>query len=241
MKELHAETTMAEILPNISTMLVRNASLFRDRTAFQAKDEHGQYQGISWQDCCADIRNIAWNLQERGFSPGDKMVLFSPNCLQMLETELAVMVCGGIAVPIFAHFKEKAAELLINHSDANWLAVESDTQMVNTGAIPQVRQAFIFNDSERCAGTTPFSKLLDPAPDDFPFPGQGLPPQAICLNMYTSGTMGTPKCVQLSNQNILSQQAALAGVLGISERDRFLSYLPWHHSFGGIFELFSAL
>jgi long-subunit acyl-CoA synthetase (AMP-forming) len=59
--------------------------------------------------------------------------------------------------------------------------------------------------------------------------------------MYTSGTMGTPKCVQLTHKNILSQQAAIQSLLGINEHDRFLSYLPWHHSFGGIFELFSAL
>ena len=59
--------------------------------------------------------------------------------------------------------------------------------------------------------------------------------------MYTSGTMGTPKCVQLTHRNILSQQAAIKKVLQIQPEDRFLSYLPWHHSFGGIFELFSAL
>jgi long-subunit acyl-CoA synthetase (AMP-forming) len=64
---------------------------------------------------------------------------------------------------------------------------------------------------------------------------------SICLNMYTSGTMGTPKCVQLTHGNILSQQAALEVVWDLDENDRFLSYLPWHHSFGGIFELFTAL
>ena len=30
-------------------------------------------------------------------------------------------------------------------------------------------------------------------------------------------------------------------VWSLDESDRFLSYLPWHHSFGGIFELFTAL
>ena len=66
-------------------------------------------------------------------------------------------------------------------------------------------------------------------------------PDEICLNMYTSGTMGIPKCVQLTHQNILSQQAALDLLWDLDENDRFLSYLPWHHSFGGIFERFTAL
>ncbi|RMG36496.1 MAG: long-chain fatty acid--CoA ligase, partial [Methanobacteriota archaeon] len=46
---------------------------------------------------------------------------------------------------------------------------------------------------------------------------------------------------QLTHQNILSQRAALEILWDINETDRFLSYLPWHHSFGGIFELFTAL
>ncbi|HEX7414360.1 MAG TPA: AMP-binding protein, partial [Bacteroidia bacterium] len=50
-----------------------------------------------------------------------------------------------------------------------------------------------------------------------------------------------PKCVQLTHKNILTQQAALQSVWTLDENDRFLSYLPWHHSFGGIFERFSAL
>jgi len=66
-------------------------------------------------------------------------------------------------------------------------------------------------------------------------------PDDICLNMFTSGTMGSQKCVRLTHRNILSQQAAIKVLLGINENDRFLSYLRWHHSFGGIFEIFSAL
>ena len=59
--------------------------------------------------------------------------------------------------------------------------------------------------------------------------------------MYTSGTTGTPKCVQLIQKNILSQRTAMEELWDLNENDRFLSYLPWHHSFGGIYELFSAL
>jgi len=53
--------------------------------------------------------------------------------------------------------------------------------------------------------------------------------------------MGIPKCVQLTHKNILSQQAAISVLWDVDKNDRFLSYLPWHHSFGGIFELFTAL
>jgi long-subunit acyl-CoA synthetase (AMP-forming) len=43
------------------------------------------------------------------------------------------------------------------------------------------------------------------------------------------------------HQNILSQQAAISAIWDVNDQDRILAYLPWHHSFGGIFELFTAL
>jgi long-subunit acyl-CoA synthetase (AMP-forming) len=58
---------------------------------------------------------------------------------------------------------------------------------------------------------------------------------------FTSGTSGELKGVVLTHDNILSQQRALSAIWSITPDDRFLSYLPWHHSFGGIFEKYTAL
>ncbi|MBV6442523.1 MAG: hypothetical protein DYG98_16155 [Haliscomenobacteraceae bacterium CHB4] len=244
MNVLHSEIPLGEVLPNIAVLLNRNAGRFADNTVFRQKNAQGQYESICWQDFAENIRRIVRNLRQQGFTHGDKMVIFSRNCLPMLELELAVMASGGIAVPIFAHFKKQTAELLINHSDAAWLAVEGINQLSNAGETPKIRHIFVLDDSPLHhpeAGIEPFRHLLEKTNDGDTALDENIHPDTICLNMYTSGTMGTPKCVQLTHRNILSQQAAIEPVLRISEHDRFLSYLPWHHSFGGIFELFSAL
>ncbi|MDE3128642.1 MAG: AMP-binding protein, partial [Gemmatimonadota bacterium] len=69
----------------------------------------------------------------------------------------------------------------------------------------------------------------------------GVDPDAPCLMMYTSGTTGALKGVVLTHDNVLSQRRAVAALWALSPGDRFLSYLPWHHSFGGIFEKYAAL
>jgi long-subunit acyl-CoA synthetase (AMP-forming) len=245
MKQLNSEYQLGEILPNIATLLKRNFHKFNDNYVYQEKNSEGVYEGIVWDFLYRNIQRIAYNLKQLGFKKGDKIILFSRNRLEMLELELAVMAYGGIAVPIFAHFKQDTAELLINHSDATWMAVAGQTQMNNLGGeLKQLKAIFHFDSvvDERYDSLVPFSELQKDIPHDVPSClDEDIEPDTICLNMYTSGTMGIPKCVQLTHKNILSQQAAISTVWNIDEHDRFLAYLPWHHSFGGIFELFTAL
>jgi long-subunit acyl-CoA synthetase (AMP-forming) len=243
MQQLTSNIKLGDIIPNIGLLLKQNHSRFGDRVVYQEKGIDHEYHGINWNEFYKNIENIAFNLREIGFCKGDKMVLFSRNRLEMLELELAVMASGGIAVPIFSNFKQETAELLINHSDAQYLAVSGVQQLNNLGTALNLRQIFVFDEVQdnRFPNLIPFSALLKAKTGNESNLDFDIQPDEICLNMYTSGTMGTPKCVQLTHKNILSQQAALEILWNLDEEDRFLSYLPWHHSFGGIFELFTAL
>ncbi|MCB0758006.1 MAG: AMP-binding protein [Flavobacteriales bacterium] len=231
------------LIPNVATLLERNTAAFGDHLVFAGKHD-GAYEGISWNTLLADVRAIAHNLRAHyGFLPGDKLVIFSPNRSEMLRMELAVMASGGIAVPIFAFFHKETAELLIRHSDARFLAVAGELQLERLDPELPLDHVFSFDavDNGKWSNLVRFSELLASPPGGPDALFTDADPDALCLNMYTSGTMGTPKCVQLSHRNILSQQAALAQLWDLGPDDRFLSYLPWHHSFGGIFELFTAL
>ncbi|HRH65795.1 MAG TPA: AMP-binding protein [Bacteroidia bacterium] len=242
MKELRSDIQLGNILPNIAALLQRNVKLFRDRIALKEK-HNGVYEGITWDELYTNVLKIAANLRRFGFREGDKMVIYSPNRTEMLEMELAVMASGGICVPIFAYFYRDTAELLINHSDARFLSVAGELQLSRLSSNIHVDHIFVFDDVETkfFHHQHPFTDLLSDIPADASVFKLDAGSEDVCLNMYTSGTMGVPKCVQLMHKNILSQQAALSLVWSISENDRFLSYLPWHHSFGGIFELFTAL
>lgn len=242
MQVLKSTVRLGNVVPNIATMLKNNAGQFSDNIVFQEKTS-GKFSGISWVDFYNNIENIAYNLKLHGFGRGDKVVFYSRNRIEMLQMELAVMASGGISVPIFANFIEETADLLIRHSGAKFIATAGATQLSRLKTDLPVKHIFVFDDvtDSRFSNLSAYHTLLQAKP----VKGSDLLTDAIetdiCLNMYTSGTMSTPKCVQLSHQNILSQQAALKQLWNIDENDRFLSYLPWHHSFGGIFEKFCAL
>lgn len=243
MKELQSEIALGDVMPNLTALLEKNVALYAEKIVFCEKNNAGEYNGISWKDFYNNILNIAFNLKKQGVQEGEKIVLFSRNSLCMLQAELAIMSSGCIAVPIFANFKKDTAELLITHSDAVYLMVAGEQQLAQVSEILPLKKIWAFDDTKnsRFKNLHPYSDLLKQRTDDaFALPNKALP-TSVCLNMYTSGTMGIPKCVQLTHQNILSQQAAIKHLLQVNENDRFLSYLPWHHSFGGIFELFSSL
>ena len=243
MKPLNSDKKPGYILPNIGRMLQQNVQLFGQKVVYQEREHCGDYVGIIWEDFFQNIEKIALNLQRHGYKKGDKIVLFSSNRLEMLELELAVMASGGIAVPIFAYFNQDTAELLINHSDASYLAVGGQQQLNNLSGKLELKKIFVFDpiEDDRFSNLKQFSELIRDQDRSESAIDLEIQPDDICLNMYTSGTMGTPKCVQLTHKNILSQQAALSSLWNLDDQDRFLSYLPWHHSFGGIFELFTAL
>lgn len=243
MKEIHSDIPLGVVLPNIATLLYQNSIRFPDNVVFLQKDTDGVYQGIKWSEFYSRVSNISGNLNNIGFGRGDKMVIFSRNSLEMLLLHLAVMSMGGVSVPIFAGFKKATAELLIEHSDAQWMAAEGETQLSVIEPYTFLKGVISFHEvnDHRFPSLIQFRDLTTHKGAGLNFLDKSISADTICLNMYTSGTMGIPKCVQLTHGNILSQQAALSKLWNIDENDRFLSYLPWHHSFGGIFELFTAL
>lgn len=241
MQMLESKIELGAVMPNIASMLQRNVQRFGNQPVY-SENRTGNYARTTWNQLYEDILNIAFNLTQYGFRRGDKMIIYSPNRLEMLQLELAVMASGGIAVPIFAYFHKETAELLINHSEAQFAAVAGLLQLHRIDDI-HIKTLFVFDKTEQAVyqNQVDYSKLLEKRTDlNFSLSIHD-DPENICLNMYTSGTMGIPKCVQLSHKNILSQQAALEKIWKLDHTDRFLSYLPWHHSFGGIFELFTAL
>ena len=232
---------LPEYPQNLALMLNRNVERLGDRPLYQ-EALNGPYTTLSWRDFQRDIVSIQDSLTEHGLKPGDRVAILSPNRKEMLEFELAVMSMGAVAVPIFAGYPSHQAEMLIEFCDPLMIAV-ADTEQYRKLAFPHKYRLIVHFDKLECQlhhNTILLSKLISSASSG-KILGEEVARDTTCLMMYTSGTMGKPKCVQLTHDNIISQQAAMQMLWQIDNNDRLLSYLPWHHSFGGIFEKYAAL
>src|SRR5438445_8538712 len=66
-------------------------------------------------------------------------------------------------------------------------------------------------------------------------------PDDLCTIVYTAGTTGVPKGVELRHRNLVDISRAAVKVHPISEQDSSLSWLPYAHVYGRINEIFVGI
>ncbi len=241
-KIFSSSTSLPEYSVNLAVLLKNNTWKFPNNPLYQ-EIHNGSYVPLNWKDFYADILAIQSWLKSQNFGFGDRLAILSGNCRKMLELELAVMAMGAIAVPIFTGYSARQTDRLLTFCNASLVAI-ADQNQYNKIHSPESFRGIIHFESlvtGRSNNLIPFESLVTYSTDTNEILDSDIPSDTVSLMMYTSGTMGKPKCVQLTHKNILSQQAAMKPLWDLNHRDRFLSYLPWHHSFGGIFEKFAAI
>jgi long-subunit acyl-CoA synthetase (AMP-forming) len=248
---LKSDIALTDVTKNIGTMFLNNRDNFGDMNAF-AMDESGEYCYWTWNQLVDDICTFAAYLQSKGLQKGDHIGIISRNYYHRLVVELAVMASGYVSVPIFHRYTEEMMSHLLEFSDIKMLILvnywrleylpheDKPLVVMETPEFPKKEFPFterveFFDDIMKDTVVSPEQrKEIEQSFRD-------VDPSEVCLIMFTSGTTRFPKGVILTHSNIMTQQSALRELWKPEPGMRFLCYLPWHHSFGGLFERFFAL
>ena len=203
---------------------------------------------VTWKEFAAQTFQIARHLLDQGIRTGDRIGMVSENRAEMYVFEMAAMSIGAVTVPIFAGYEAQQVAYVLDSSRPRYVVVSGKHQLdkIELDKHSWVEKVYCmdFNDACRSWGAIDFATLTA----DGGVSEQRLwehvdavTPEDICLVMYTSGTTGAPKGVRLGHRHLISQQRAMSLMWDVNENDVYMNYLPWHHSFGGLFERFMTL
>ena len=242
MNIVKSDIDLGEYTPNVGTMFLNNRANFGPKPAFAERDGD-DFKYWSWDVLTRDIIALSAYLLNSGLDPDNadlaRVCYIGGNSYKRLVCEMAIMSCGLTCVPNFAKYPNDFMEKLITFSEASMVIGDNPEKMasLNPGCLPG---------RVLLTPTEEFDQILtqDISPEKIAEIEQhfkAIPPAKLAMIMYTSGTSGFPKGVQLHHSNIMSQQKALQIMWKPEPGMRFLCYLPWHHSFGGLFERFFAL
>lgn len=218
---------MLKTMRNWQHQLEKHAQEQGDKTLYRLLSRQGKVaHQLTYAQVWEQANGMAQVLRQR-FKPGDRLLLLFEPDLDFCLALWACFLAGMVAIPLYPPADPRMRE--------RFLSVSRDAEasgILTTAAIQKkVRLARWFLPVFRRLHWLPIDTLVLPAPEMLP----DVPPEALALLQYTSGSTHQPKGVMLSHQNFMSNSHMLdvaSRLPGQAPELRCVSWLPLYHDMG---------
>ncbi|MGP3923755.1 SDR family NAD(P)-dependent oxidoreductase [Streptomyces sp. 8N616] len=219
-----------ELIRPLPELLRAHADRFGEKVAFA--DER---RSVNYAELERRTWRLAGHFAELRLQPGDRAAIYLDNCVEVVESYLAIARAGAIGVPLNPQSSDAELAYLLDDSGARVVITDAAHLGQLRRLLPERLPFRLVVTGENALpadappGSVSFAAMASrdpatPARDDL-----GLDDLAWML--YTSGTTGKPKGVLSTQRSCLwSVAACYAPILGLSEQDRMLWPAPLFHS-----------
>jgi len=213
----------------------RQAARYGDRALvhFQSGD---QWKVHSWNDAQRNVLAVASGLIDAGVRAGDSVILISENRVEWICCDWAIQSIGAITVPIYPNSPPEMAQTIAVDCAATFAIASSATLAAKLKVEGPLRKIALM-DSEVAAWMKDAPRQLAEIASRL----KKLTPDDLCTIVYTAGTTGVPKGVELAHRNLVDVSRAAVKVHPITDQDSSLSWLPYAHVYGRINEIFVGI
>ena len=197
-------------------------------------------KNYSWKETKVNIIKLAKELK-KNLNKGERCLLVSENRPEWLISDIAIMLAGGITVPSYITYTEKDYEFIIDDCEPTIIIVSNQILFNKLkDVIPKkkfIKKIVLFDEIKKNILSDQIIELKNILSSTLNFDENN---PIIDLNrkdpaciIYTSGTGGNPKGVVLSHGGILSNCEGAINLIKpiLSNRTRFLTWLPLSHSY----------
>ncbi len=206
--------------------------------------EFGIWQPVAWREYAERSGCLALALLQLGLRAGEKVSILGENRIEWVIAQSGVGLAGGIVAGVYPTSPGVEIEYLLQLAGSPIIVCEDQEQLDKVlsvrARLPELRQIVLIDARglrhyDR-SGIHEFETLIEsgralmaaaPARVAELAAGQSL--DDIGLIVFTSGSTGRPKAAQMSWRGLGAAARGLNTVLGCTQRDALVSYLPLCH------------
>ena len=238
MKKSKRKLYEGEVLKDYRELVNRYKSRYANNVAFEYRhDVHDEKTiKVTYAEFANDIEALGSSLLTLNME-NKRVAIIAPNRYEWCVSYLAVGTAGLTVVPLDKSLPDNEIESLIIRSKVDTVIFDNKYsevfKKINQEKKSSLKYYICMDDTD---GFIKYSEILSKGrelllADNNEYNNVQINPDEISIILFTSGTTSIAKAVALSQSNICADVTALSQIAKIYETDRFLSFLPLHHTF----------
>jgi long-chain acyl-CoA synthetase len=203
---------------------------------------NGHWRGYSSDEIATHVRERALGLYELGVRKSHHVGLLAENSPEWVISDYAILACGAAGVPLYITQMTQQIEYILKDAGCSILFVSSQDLFNKVKPIivqDFIKQVVLFSPFEQGKKITTIhelelvgARLHSEQPSLYDSLHSAVKPDDTATLMYTSGTTGTPKGVELTHRNLVSNAIDAGKDFDWQpSTDVVFSFLPLTHIF----------
>src|SRR4030095_878423 len=210
---------------NIQSLFAERVDRFRTKPDRPARDvfyyrRDERWVGISWDVFAEETTDFATALLSLGLTQNASVCILMGNVPQWPVVDIGTITAGGVGVGLYPTSSAEQCEHIINHSDAEFVIVDSREQLQKgtsvRGRLSKLRRVIVLDEICDSPENISYSGFLQRGRRDRERFAEELRLRAaretradVAIMVYTSGTTGSAKGARLTHRYIINSVESL--------------------------------
>jgi long-chain acyl-CoA synthetase len=196
--------------------------------ALRIKTKDGAFRTLSYVELGRRSVDMSSTLIKLGVAKNDRVAILSESRPEWSIALFGIVSCAAITVPIDVKLTEKEIQFILSDSQAKCVIVSAKfLGLIDNirSSLPDLKDIILFDYSERKDVILLENLKMKEGEQKY----NPIHPQDTVIIVYTSGTTGVAKGVELTYDNLMFQVRSLSEIIHYTNKNQFLSILPLNH------------